>query len=386
MSQDAHAEVRPASEKKRKLTLQYLVRALVKYGASDLHLRPGRPPLYRLQGKLVAAKMEELSLSQIEGLLYPVLSERQREKLRDVRQVDLSFSLSTSGDADGTRFRCNLFFQKGQLSAAIRMIPAVVPAIATLGLPAVLVELCSRERGMILVTGVTGSGKSTTLASMIQYINEMQPCHIITIEDPIEFVHRDLRAVVTQREVGSDTPSLQEALRGGLRQDPDVIMIGEMRDPETISTALTAAETGHLVLSTLHTSDAKGAIDRILDVFPGNERGQVRAQLASSLVAVIAQQLVERADGKGRVPACEVLIKSPAVESYIREGKHEKIPDAIASSGNYYKMQTMNQSLHALIQAGTITEEVALRCSLQPEDLRLLLSGMIREEGYLPKR
>jgi len=373
----AQAEIRRAAPK---INLSYLAKALIKYNASDLHIRVGRPPLYRINGRLFPAQMAELNSRQIDGMLLEVLNERHTKKLEQERQVDLSFK------AGGGRFRCNIFYQRGQLSAAIRMIPSVIPHLEGLGLPRVLGELCTRPRGLILVTGITGSGKSTTLASMVQLINETQPVHILTIEDPIEFVHRDLRGVVTQREVGSDTPTLQDALRGGLRQDPDVIMIGEMRDPETIMTALTAAETGHLVMSTLHTTDARGTIERILDVFPPNHRTHVRAQLASNLVGVCAQQLVDRADGNGRVPACEILIKSPAIQSIIAEGALDKIQDAMQSSGDYYKMQTMNQALEKLVRAGTVTEEEALKCSSTPDDLRLRFSGFVREEGYLPNR
>jgi twitching motility protein PilT len=291
--------------------------------------------------------------------------------------VDLSFRIKDYG-----RFRCNVFFQRGSIGAAVRMIPLNVPNIDSLGVPQVLKELVLRPRGLILIVGSTGAGKSTTLASVIQYINETSHVHILSIEDPIEFVYRDQKATVTQREVGSDTHSLAEGLLAGLRQDPDVMVVGEMRDYHMIQGALTAAETGHLVLSTLHTNDAKSTIGRIMDVFPAEAKNQVRIQLANSLLAVIAQQLVVRADGAGRVPACEVMVMSPSIREYILKNESERVPEAIATSSNYYKMQTMNQSLEQLVKQKVITLDVALRSSNNPDDLKLRLSGIDREGGY----
>jgi twitching motility protein PilT len=262
------------------------------------------------------------------------------------------------------------------------MVPFAIPRLDDLGIPQVLKELSRRPRGLILVTGATGSGKSTTLAGMINHINETSYVHVLAIEDPIEFVYRDMRAVITQREIGSDVRTFQDGLVGGLRQDPDVIMIGELRDREMIQTALTAAETGHLVIATLHTNDAKSTIDRILDVFPSDAKNQVRIQLASSLMAVLSQQLVARADGSGRVVACEVMVKSPAIESYILKNQLEHIPQAIAASNDYYKMQSMNQALQRLVLAGAITAEEALSSTAYPDDLKLLLAGISREQGY----
>ena len=257
-----------------------------------------------------------------------------------------------------------------------------VPHIDELGVPSVLKDLCNRPRGIILVTGATGAGKSTTLASMVDYINEKRHVHILTIEDPVEFIFKDKKGTVTQRELGTDTNSLQDALYAGLRQDPDVMVVGELRDREMIQTALTAAETGHLVISTLHTLDAKGTIDRIIDVFPADAKNQVRIQLASTLVAVVCQHLLVRADGTGRVPACEVMIKSPAIENYILKNEIEKIPEVMASSGDYYQMRTLNQDLARLVETGVISTEEALKVSYNPDDLRLLLSGVSRQEGY----
>ncbi|MCM2277597.1 MAG: type IV pilus twitching motility protein PilT [Oligoflexia bacterium] len=361
----------------QRVDMRYLVRALIKYNASDLHLKVGRPPLYRINGKLIPAKMDELGQEQLEQIIYGVLSAKQRVELEEKRQIDLSFHMKELG-----RFRCHVFFQRGGISAAVRIIPMTIPTIDELGLPPVVKELCQRPRGLLLVTGATGSGKSTSMAAMIQYINENNHVHVLTIEDPIEYVYRDLKASITQREVGSDTHSLKEGLYAGLRQDPDVIMIGELRDCDMIQLALSAAETGHLVISTLHTKDAAGSIDRILEVFPSNAQNQVRIQLASVLVGVVSQQLLVRADGSGRVPACEIMVKSPAIENYILKSEVQKIPEAIGNSNNYYKMQTMNQALERLVNAGAITAEEAIKSTSNPDDLRLRLSGLTREQGY----
>lgn len=358
--------------------LNYYIQALIKYSASDLHLKPGRPPLYRVHGKMIPSKMPDLIEGDTERLLSEYLTPKLMAILQEKRQVDFSFKLGDLG-----RYRCNAFYQKGVLSAAIRAIPMNVPHLNQLGLPLeVIKELCQRPRGLILVTGATGSGKSTTLASMVQFLNETSPAHILTIEDPIEFVYSDAKASVTQREVGSDVQSMEDGLIAGLRQDPDVIMIGEIRDLETIQAALTAAETGHLILTTLHTNDAKSSIDRILDVFEAESRNQVRIQLASSLLGVISQQLVPKADGSGVVPACEVMVKSPAIESYILQNELDKIPEAIATSNSYYKMQTMNQALVALVSAGHLKLEDAVRFSNNPDDLKLILSGVDRGSNY----
>jgi twitching motility protein PilT len=361
----------------QKVDMRYLVRALIKYNASDLHIKVGRPPLYRINGKLIPAKMDELTAELAESIIYGVLTAKQKAELETKRQIDLSFEFKDFG-----RFRCHVFFQRGGISAAIRTIPISIPSLEELGVPSILRDLCRRPRGLMLVTGATGSGKSTTLAGMIQYINENQHVHVLTLEDPIEYVYRDIKSTITQREVGSDIISLKEGLHGGLRQDPDVIVIGELRDCETIQLALTAAETGHLVISTLHTNDAASSIKRILDVFGSASQSQVRIQLASVLVGVVSQQLLIRADGSGRVPACEVMVKSPAIENYILKNEIERIPEAIASSNNYYKMQTMNQALERLVQANQVTAEEAIKASSNPDQLRLRMSGMTRDQGY----
>lgn len=359
---------------RRALNMKYLLRALIKYNASDLHIKVGRPPLYRINGKLIAAKMPELTREQVQQIIYGALAERQIRDLEEKRQVDLSFNLEGLG-----RFRCSAYFQRGMLSAAIRLIPIAVPVFDQLGLPDVLKELCLRPRGLFLITGATGSGKSTTLSALIQYINEVKHCHVLCIEDPIEFIYRDAKAAITQREVGSDTQSFQTGLVSGLRQDPDVIVIGEIRDRDTLQTAMTAAETGHLVISTLHTNDARSTIDRILDIFPPDAQAQVRVQLASSLVGVLSQRLVPRADGTGRIPACEVMVKSPSIENCLLKNEREKIPEIIANSATYYKMQTLNMSLERLVNEGLVSLEDALRHSVNPDDLALRFSGITRD-------
>lgn len=359
------------------LDVRYLIRALVKYNASDLHIKVGRPPLYRINGKLVQAKMPVLENSVIEKIVSEILTERQVKELEEKFQVDASFRVGKLG-----RFRCNVFFQRGSISATIRMIPFQIPSIEDLGIPLIVKNILQRPRGLVLLTGPTGAGKSTTLAAMVQHINENRHVHVLTIEDPIEFVFRDHRASITQREVGSDTQSFQDGLYAGLRQDPDLIVIGEMRDLEVIKIALTAAETGHLVLATMHTNDAVSTIDRIIDVFPAESKNHVRIQLASTLVAVISQHLLVRADGSGRIPACEVLVNSPTIENLIRKSELKKIPEVMKSSNDYYKMQTMNQDLQRLMGSGLITADEALKVSQNRDDLKLLMSGVSHKEGY----
>lgn len=362
---------KPEAQAARKIDMRYLVRALIKYGASDLHLRANRPPLYRINGKLIPAKMDVLSAEQVQEIVNGVLSPRQSEELERKLQVDLSFGVGDMG-----RFRCNAFYQKGSICAAVRMIPFTVPKIDEIGMPTVLKDLALRPRGLILITGATGSGKSTTLSAIVQHINETRPVHILTIEDPIEFIYRDMKSTITQREVGLDTHTFKDALYAGLRQDPDVIMVGELRDWDTIHIALTAAETGHLVISTLHTRDARSSIERIIDVCPPEAKNQVRMQLASALVGVVSQQLLPRADGTGRIPACEVMINSPVIENYIRKNEVQKIPEAMVNSNSYYKMQTFNQDLQRLVKRKMVSVEDAMKVSPNPDDLRLSLNGM----------
>lgn len=366
-----------SSSKERKFDLQYLIRAFVKYNASDLHLRRKRPPLYRIHGKLLPATMPELSEEMIQKIILPIIPKTALEKFEQNRQIDFTFETDDSG-----RFRCNVFYFMNSLGAVLRRIPAEVPVFESLRAPAILKELVQKPRGLLLITGATGSGKSTTMASLIQFLNETQRLHIVTIEDPVEFVFQDKKSVITQRELGCDFHALNDALTSCMRQDPDVIVVGEMRDYRTFQTALTAAETGHLVISTLHTNDAKSALDRILDMFPAEQKNQARVQLASSLIGISAQQLVVKSDGSGRILSSEVMIKSPSIENCIRKATHEEIPQLIASSGTYYKMQTMNMDLESLVRDGSITLEEAISCSNNPDDLKLRFSGIDRKDGY----
>ncbi len=373
----APAAPAPAAPASGRPSMKYLLHALLKHGASDLHLKSGRPPMYRINGKLVAAKMAELSTEAVKEILYGILSDKLIRDFEKNCQVDCSFLLEGMG-----RFRANVYVQRGTVAGVIRMIPLTIPSLESLNLPPVLKELAMKKRGLVLITGSTGSGKSTTMAAMINHINENRHSHIVTIEDPIEFVYRDMKSSVSQREVGSDALTMHDALMGAMRQDPNVITIGEMRQTETIETALTAAETGHLVFSTLHTNDAKSTIDRIVDVFPPASKNQVRIQLSACLLAIVSQKLVPRADGEGRVAVCEVLIKSPTIENLILTGEIDKINEAMASSTTYYKMQTFNQALERLVMAGTVTNEDAIFASNSPEDLKMRLSGFKKEEGF----
>ncbi len=359
--------------------LDSLLRQMTEKGASDLHLKPTRPPLVRVSGRLFPLEAEALKPEEIHSLLEPVMSPHQRRKLEERQSVD--FGYGVHGLA---RFRANVYFQRGTLAAAFRRIPFQIRALEELNLPEVLLDFCDLPMGMVLVTGPTGSGKSTTLASLIKYITARRPVHVVTIEDPMEFLFTDGVATISQREVGTDTPSFAEALRNVMRQDPDVIMVGEMRDPETISTVITAAETGHLVFSTLHTNSATQTVDRILDAFPADQQNQVRAQLSQVLRGVVSMKLVERADGNGLVAALEILKVSPRVAQLIEKGETSGLLEEVESSVGYYRMQSMNQSLLTLLVHGTITYREAMEQSSDPEDLSLKLRKMfpsIEEKG-----
>jgi twitching motility protein PilT len=349
-------------------SIDELLTGMHELGASDLHLSAGSPPLVRLHGALHA--MEELpplQADQTQQLIYRILSTEQQKRLEIDRQIDLSYAIS--GVA---RFRVNVFFQRGAVGAAFRLIPYKILTLEELRLPSSLHEMADRPRGLVLVTGPTGSGKTTTLAALIDEINRNRAGHILTIEDPIEFLHRHRRCLVNQREIGSDASGFADALRAALRQDPDVILLGEMRDLETISTALTAAETGHLVFATLHTRGAAGTIDRIIDVFPSEQQGQVRAMLASSLEGIVTQTLLPTADGQGRVAALEILIPDYAVRNLIRQRKLEQIY-TVMQTGTTRGMQTMEQALCDLVLRGTITSEVATDSSSYPDQLLALM-------------
>jgi twitching motility protein PilT len=338
--------------------------------ASDLHLTAGAPPMVRQRGKLSALDYPELDATTVREVIYSILTNDQRQRLETDWQIDLAYAIP--GKA---RFRVNAFFQRASLGAAFRLIPQEMPRLADLGLPATLRDFTKKPRGLVLVTGPTGSGKSTTLASMIDLINDERSEHIMTIEDPIEFLHRHKRCIVNQREIGADAPTFSLALKAALRQDPDVILVGEMRDLDTIATALTAAETGHLVFATLHTQDTAQTIDRIVDVFPPAQQHQVRTQLSVALQGIVTQQLLPTADGTSRVCACEVLVPTAAVRNLIREGKTHQIPSAL-QTGATHGMQTMDTSLVELVNRQKITRELAEARSSSPEELRRLMGGV----------
>lgn len=328
-----------------------ILAAATQVGASDVHLTVGLPPVFRRHGKLEAqAGWPPLTATTTEMLVQQILGPRWEEFVQR-KELDLAYSVPGLG-----RFRVNAFHQRGSIGAAIRLVGSVIRSLDELGLPPVVGELADQPHGLILVTGPTGSGKSTTLAAMIDRINERRSCHIITLEDPIEYLHHHKKSIVNQREIGSDSPSFASALRAALRQDPDVILVGEMRDLETVATAITAAETGHLVLATLHTGSAVQSIDRIIDVFPPHQQAQIRIQLADTLVGVITQQLLTRADGRGRVAAVEILIATPAVRNLIREGKTHQIV-SLMQTGGRFGMQTMEMALKQLETRGIISPE-----------------------------
>jgi twitching motility protein PilT len=326
-----------------------LLRETVSKQASDLHLSSGEPPLIRVHGDLVRTEHPRLDPAAVLALVHAVMTDGQRETLEREHEVDFACELPESG-----RFRVNAFVHSRGPGAVLRTIPATIPNLEQMGLPPVLKELCTRERGLVLVTGPTGSGKSTTLAAMVNLINETWDAHILTVEDPIEFVHPPKRCLVNQREVGPHTHSFANALKSALREDPDVILVGELRDLETISLALTAAETGHLVFGTLHTSSAPKTIDRIIDAFPAGQQGQIRTMISESLEAVIAQTLLKKKGG-GRVAACEILLGTPAVRNLIREAKLHQIP-SMMQTGQRVGMQTLDMALADLVKRGVVDQ------------------------------
>lgn len=332
----------------------------VKERASDIHLTSGRAPSYRVDGVLAPIMGERLTPQMLEDILLPLIDKRHREELEETGQTDFAYAISGVG-----RFRVNVFKQRGTLAAVMRSLPFNIPEPEDLGIPREVVEMTSRKRGLVLVTGPTGSGKSTTLASLIHVINRTYPYHIITLEDPIEYLHRHDKSVVNQREIGSDSTDYAQALRAALREDPDVILVGEMRDLETISTAITAAETGHLVFSTLHTIGADKTIDRIIDVFPPNQQQQVRIQLASVLECIVSQQLLKKADGSGRVAALEVLFANNAVRNLIRESKTYQIP-SVMQTNKRAGMQTMDDALYDLFMRKVIDADTAVTYAQEP--------------------
>jgi len=345
--------------------------------ASDLHLKVGSFPIVRIGGELYPiADAPRLSPEDTLEMAFSMMSNRQKQKLKDISEVDIAYSVKGLG-----RFRANIFQQRGSVSIVLRVIPDQSKDSLALGLPPVIDRIADERRGLILVTGATGSGKSTTLAAMIDRINSTRSGHIVTIEDPIEFLHRDKKAFVTQREVDVDTRSFAEALRGALRQDPDVILVGEMRDLETIQTALTAAETGHLVLSTLHTLDATETITRIVSSFPSHQQKSVRIQLSGILKAVISMRLMRAVKGSGRVPAVEVMVSTALIRDYIiNEEKTSLIREALANGASQYSMQTFDQSLFHLLQSRQITLEEGIRNATNPDEFKMRVSGILSTE------
>ena len=344
--------------------------------ASDLHLAAGAQPTVRVRGRLLPLEgFPILGPNETREIIYSILTNDQRQRLETDWQLDFAYSIP-----DTARFRVNTYFQRGALGAAFRLIPFELTSIDELGLPPAIHDFTKKPRGFVLVTGPTGSGKSTSLASMIDEINQTREEHIMTIEDPIEFLHAHKRCLVNQRELGSDATSFANALKAALRQDPDVILVGEMRDLDTIQTALTAAETGHLVFATLHTQDAPQTIDRIIDVFPSHQQAQVRVQLSVALQGIVTQQLLPTADGSGRVVACETLVPTPAVRNLIREGKTHQIY-SVLQTGSSHGMQTMDAALTQLVRAGKITRELAEQRSSNPEELRRLMGVVAGMNG-----
>lgn len=358
------------------IELQELMQLVLDRAASDLHLKAGQPPIIRVSGKLERTSLPVMTNKDVEDLIFSIITEEQKERLRNIYEVDFSFGVAGLG-----RFRANIYRDRGSLAAAFRIVSTTIPGLEELGLPELCHQLTDKPRGLILVTGPTGSGKSTTLASMIDYINDTRSVHILTIEDPIEYLHNDKVSVISQRELGSDTRSFANALRAALREDPDVILVGEMRDLETIHLALTAAETGHLVLSTVHTSSAAQTVDRIIDAFPADQQQQIRIMLSNSLVAIISQTLIPRQEEmaggspitKGRVLAAEVLVNTAAVANLVREAKNSQLY-ATMQMGSKQGMQTLEQALSNLAKAGVITVDEAFSKTTRVDDLKVLLT------------
>src|SRR5262245_17793530 len=349
-----------------------LLKIAVESGASDLHLKVGSFPMMRVRGALASAADKRLDHEDVVAMSAAIMSTAQRQKFKETQEVDLAYSVPGLG-----RLRVNIFQQRGTVGLVLRVIPMTIRTVDELGLPKVLKKIALEERGLVLVTGTTGSGKSTTLAALIDHINKERATHVMTVEDPIEFLHRDQKSMINQREVSVDTRSFAHALRSALRQDPDVILVGEMRDYETVETGLLAAETGHLVFSTLHTLDATETINRIISVFPPHQQKQVRLQLASVLKAVISQRLIPKVDGKGRAPAVEVMVTTPFIrDAIVDKEKTHMIPGAIAAGTSQYGMQTFDQSIFSLYEQGLVSYEEALHWASNVDEFKLRVQGI----------
>ena len=355
------------------MDINQLLTSAVGQNASDMHIKVGSHPVIRVNGELMSLESAGMITQEYAlAIISAMMTDSQKKRFVEKKEVDLSYSISGLG-----RFRVNVFQQRGSIGMVFRVIPMKIMTIADLGLPKILEKLSLEPRGLILVTGTTGSGKSTTLAAMIEHINMYKTMHIMTIEDPIEYLYKDKKSLINQREIGQDADTFANALRSALRQDPDVILVGEMRDFETISTAITAAETGHLVLSTLHTVDAVETINRVIGIFPPYQQKQIRLQLSSVLKGVVSMRLVPRADGKGRVPAVEVMVATATIRDCILDGdKTRKIHDVIAAGASQYGMQTFDQSLYKLFKDNLITYEEALRRCNNPDDFALKVKGI----------
>jgi twitching motility protein PilT len=378
------------SQRRPLATLPELLQTLVEYSGSDLHITTQTPPQIRVHGKLQTLDLPPLGPAETKGLAYSVLTDAQKKRFEETLELDFSFGIRGLA-----RFRCNVFNQRGAVAAVYRVIPETIKGFDELGLPPVLATLADRPRGLVLVTGPTGSGKSTTLAAMIDKINTERREHILTIEDPIEYIHQHKGCLVNQREVHSDTHGFSAALRAALREDPDIVLIGELRDLETIESALRIAETGHLTFATLHTNSAAQTINRIIDVFPAHQQGQIRTQLSLVLEGIVCQALLPRADGQGRVISLEVLIPTPAIRNLIRDDKVHQIYSTMQTGQEKFGMQTMNQSLATLYQRRLITLDYALSASSLKDELEQMISrgagvvpgaGMTRPGSGLPPR
>ncbi len=350
------------------MTLPDLLAQTAALGGSDLHLSVGSPPQVRVDGDLQRLDAPTLTADLTQSLAYSVLTDQQKKLFEETWEADLAFGLQGVG-----RFRCNVFLQKGAVGAVFRLIPETIRSLEELNLPAVLARLADRPRGLVLVTGPTGSGKSTTLAAMIDRVNQQRPAHILTIEDPIEYIHPHKKALVNQRELHADTQTFGKALRAALREDPDVVLVGELRDLETMEAAMKLAETGHLTLATLHTNSAAQTVTRIVDAFPAHQQAQIRTQLSLVLEGIVCQALLPKAGGKGRAAALEVLVATPAIRNLIRDDKVHQIYSTMQSGQEKYGMQTMNQSLARLVQNRQITREVAMAATSNKEELQTML-------------